>query len=287
MTTPGAGARRVAGSRWAWRMAGLASIPILGVLAMAAEPPNPGSAAACVEAPDTGTVADFDVYLDGKRSGAEHLTDVALPGGGRLVTLEYESSYLWTTFEHASRHVWRDGRLVCARGTGVNKGLGNPEPDAEIAVTRAKAGSTYDWRVAETGLYANQEPVRHFRAPLQAESFWLEPQPGDIAVVNLGRSAVYAATVERLADERVDGVRTRRYRMAGPKLAGTRANAEGLQRELWYDAIGLVRACGKETYRITVIVETVRTAPPVAAPPDAPPDEAAAPAKPCDEIFPQ
>ena len=284
------GGRFIGKMRWAWRVAGLASVPILGMLAVAAEPPNPESAAACVEAPapNTGTAAVFDVYLDGKKSGGASLTDVALPGGGRLVTLEYESSYLWTTFEHASRQVWRDGRLVCARGTGVNKGFGNPEPDAEIAVTRAKAGRTYEWRVAETGLYANQEPVRHFAAPLQGETFWVEPRPGDIAVVNLGRSAVYAATVERLADERVDGARTRHYRVAGPNLAGERANSQGLQRELWHDAIGLVRACGKETYHITVIVEYVRTAPPVTAPPDAPPDEAGAlaAAKTCRDIFP-
>ena len=286
-------ARRGAGLRSALRVVSHAPVvAFLGcVVAIAAEPASPGPAAGtpCVAAAalDSGTEVDFEVYLDGKKSGGARLVDSAMPGGGRLITLSYRSSYLWTTFEHASREVWRDGQLVCASGTGVNKGFANLEPDVDIGVTRAKSGGTYEWRVDERGFDAKDEPVLLFDAPLLAETFWLEPAVGAISVVNLGRSAVYAADVQRLGDELVEGVRTRHYRVAGPKLAGGRASAEGLQRELWYDAHGLVRVCGKETYRMTVMIETIRTAPRPKAPPDAPPHEAAAPAKSCDEIFPR
>ena len=196
-------ARRGAGLRSALRVVSHAPVvAFLGcVVAIAAEPASPGPAAGtpCVAAAalDSGTEVDFEVYLDGKKSGGARLVDSAMPGGGRLITLSYRSSYLWTTFEHASREVWRDGQLVCASGTGVNKGFANLEPDVDIGVTRAKSGGIYEWRVDERGFNAKDEPVLLFDAPLLAETFWLEPTVGAISVVNLGRSAVYSADVQR------------------------------------------------------------------------------------------
>lgn len=272
--------------RAAARLAAIASLA--AVPAARAPGAEPLAAELCARPPALDPVLEvrFDVFLRGKRSGEERLRVYTPPQGGMLIRTEYESTFGPTAFAHRSTQYWRDDRLVCAHGTGVNTGM-SLEPDVEIRLVEAAGDGVYEWRATETGGFANVGPARRFDGPIQGESFWMEPAAPELTVVNLGRSAVYRVEAERLADGLVDGVRTRHYRLSGAALAGQRAGSEGLLRELWYDAIGLVRMCAKETYKMTVIAEYRRIRPgwtAVAAPAEdggAPPDTA----RPCGEVF--
>ena len=221
---------------------------------------------------DSDIDVSFDVFLngvdDGKGSGTEKLRLFSLDENERIIQVDFESTYnisilgfkISAVFSHHSKEYWRNGHLlICAVGTGKNS---VKEPDVTISITYLPSNGKYEWRAVETGVFENDPEDTRFSGPVRTESFWMEPDVGDVTIVNLGRSAVYDAKFELLGDELFEAIHTRHYQLYGKKKAGGRAGDEGLKRHLWYDSVGLVRTCTKETYGVDVIAESVRTDPP-------------------------
>ena len=211
--------------------------------------------------------AQFEVFIDGDRSGKETLCTSVSRDGALEIKIKHKSTYVLVPFflEYPTKIeatiTWKGNELVSARGTGHYKGAGSL-PKTEVKVAWSPTKSLYEWSAVED----NGNPVTgEFDAPAQAEWFWRRPSKLQTNIVNLGRSAVYSAKFTPLADQWLpnsgQSVKTHHYQVRGDHILGGRPEDEGLNNFLWYDSIGLVRMCKKNTYKIILYIEFLRLEP--------------------------
>ena len=211
--------------------------------------------------------AEFEVFIEGARSGKETVCMTVSDNGALQNNIEHNSTYVFVPIiltypaEIKATITWNGNELVSARGTGLYEGPGSL-PKTEIKVEWSPTKSLYEWSAVED----DGNPVTgEFDAPAQAEWFWRRPSKLQTNIVNLGRSAVYSAKFTPLSDQWLpnsgQSVKTHHYQVRGDHILGGRPEDEGLNNFLWYDSIGLVRMCKKNTYKIILYIEFLRLEP--------------------------